>query len=104
MIPMLVVISMALGIYGGRLTVVASGIISADLYDKGLQEQFTPYNVKFAMIKAYTFAFIISSVPAYFGYHVSGGSLEIGRSSTRSVVVSCVVILLADYILAALLL
>jgi phospholipid/cholesterol/gamma-HCH transport system permease protein len=104
MIPMLVMISMALGIYGGRLTVVASGIISADLYDKGLQEQFIPYNVKFAMVKAYTFAFIISSVPAYFGYYVNGGSLEIGRSSTKSVVVSCVVILLADYILAALLL
>ena len=104
MIPLMVIISMALGIYGGRLTVVASGIISADMYDKGLQEQFTPYNVKFALAKAYTFAFIISSIPAYFGYYVNGGSLEIGRSSTRSVVVSCVVILLADYILAALLL
>lgn len=104
MIPLMVIISMALGIYGGRLTVVASGIITSDLYDKGLQEQFIPYNVKFAMAKAYTFAFIISSIPAYFGYYVNGGSLEIGRSSTRSVVVSCVVILLADYILAALLL
>ena len=104
MIPLLVVISMVLGIYGGRMVVAATGIISADMYDRGLREQFIPYNVKFALAKAYTFAFIISSIPAYFGYYVNGGALEIGRSSTRSVVVSCVVILLADYILAALLL
>jgi phospholipid/cholesterol/gamma-HCH transport system permease protein len=67
-------------------------------------EQFVPYNVFFALMKAYTFAFIASSIPAYFGYHVKGGSLEIGRSSTRSVVVTCIVILFADYLLAALLL
>ena len=104
MIPMLVVLSMVLGIAGGRLTVVASGIMSSDTYDKGLMEFFLPYNVFFAMMKAYTFAFIISSIPAYFGYHVNGGALEIGRSSTKSVVISCILILVADYVLAALLL
>lgn len=103
-IPMLVIIAMVLGIYGGRITVSLSGILSTDSYDKGLRELFVPYNVFFALIKAYTFAFIISSIPAYYGYHVKGGSLEIGRSSTRSVVISCIVILLADYVLAALLL
>jgi phospholipid/cholesterol/gamma-HCH transport system permease protein len=103
-IPMLVVISGALGIWGGRLAGVATNILSADEYDKGLFSSFLPYNVFFAMAKAYTFAFIISSVSAYFGYNVKGGALEIGRSSTRSVVVSCVLILFADYILAALLL
>jgi phospholipid/cholesterol/gamma-HCH transport system permease protein len=103
-IPMLVVLSMGLGILGGRLAVMASGIISPDTYDRGLLENFTPYNVEFALAKAYTFAFIISSIPAYYGYYVKGGALEIGRSSTKSVVVSCVMILFADYILAALLL
>ena len=103
-IPMLVVLSMALGIWGGRLAGAASNILSTDTYDKGLLENFVPYNVTFALAKAYTFAFIISSIPAYYGYYVKGGSLEIGRSSTKSVVVSCVMILFADYILAALLL
>ena len=65
---------------------------------------FIPYNVFFALTKAYTFAFIISSIPAYFGYHVKGGALEIGRASTKAVVVSCILILFADYILAAILL
>jgi phospholipid/cholesterol/gamma-HCH transport system permease protein len=103
-IPMLVVIATVLGIWGGRLAGVAAHILSASTYDKGLLEGFQPYNVFFAMAKAYTFAFLISSVPAYFGYYVSGGSLEIGRASTKAVVTSCILILFADYILAALLL
>ncbi len=103
-IPMLVVLAMVLGIYGGRLAGTATGILSTDTFDKGLMENFVPYNVTFALVKAYTFAFIISSIPAYYGYYVKGGSLEIGRSSTTSVVVSCIVILLSDYILAALML
>ncbi|HPH84410.1 MAG TPA: ABC transporter permease [Ferruginibacter sp.] len=102
-IPMLVVLAMVLGIYGGRLAGSASGILSTDTYDRGLMENFMPYNVTFALIKAYTFAFIISTIPAYYGYYVKGGSLEIGRSSTTSVVVSCIMILLADYMLAAIL-
>ena len=100
-IPLLVVLAMALGIWGGRLAGTASGILSTDTYDRGLIENFMPYNVQFAMYKAVTFAFIISSIPAYYGYYVKGGALEIGRSSTKSVVVSCVMILFADYILAA---
>ena len=103
-IPMLVVLAMVLGIWGGRFAGSATGILATDTFDKGLMENFMPYNVTFALIKAYTFAFIISSIPAYFGYYVKGGSLEIGRSSTKSVVVSCIMILLADYALAALLL
>jgi phospholipid/cholesterol/gamma-HCH transport system permease protein len=103
-IPMLVVLAAALGILGGRLAGTATGIISGDEFDKGLHLGFDPYNAFFCMVKAYTFAFIISSVPSFYGYHVQGGALEIGRASTRSVVVSCVAILFADYLLSALLL
>jgi phospholipid/cholesterol/gamma-HCH transport system permease protein len=103
-IPMLVIISMVLGILGGRFAGWATNILSTDTFDKGLIQNFVPYNVWFALIKAYTFSFIISSIPAYYGYYVTGGALEIGRSSTKSVVVSCVMILFADYLLAALLL
>jgi phospholipid/cholesterol/gamma-HCH transport system permease protein len=104
MIPFLVVISMVLGIIGGRIAGVASGILSADTFDRGLMGNFNSFNVWFGLIKSYTFAFIISSIPAYFGYHVQGGALEIGRSSTKAVVISCIMILLADYVLAQLLL
>jgi phospholipid/cholesterol/gamma-HCH transport system permease protein len=103
-IPMLVIIAGVLGIWGGRIAGTMTGIISGPTYDQGLLEAFIPFNVIFALCKAYTFAFIISSIPAYFGYYVKGGALEIGRSSTKAVVISCIMILFADYILAALLL
>ena len=103
-IPMLIVIAMILGIWGGRIAGSASGILSGDIFDKGLREGFNPYNVFFSLVKAYVFAYLISSIPAYYGYNVKGGALEIGRASTKAVVVSCIMILIADYILSALLL
>lgn len=103
-IPLLVIISMVLGILGGRLAGTASQILTAETFDRGLLQDFIPYNVVFALIKAFTFAFIISSIPAYFGYNVKGGALEIGRSSTKSVVISCIMLLLADYVLTQILL
>ena len=103
-VPCLVVLAAVLGIWGGKIAGELSGILPADIYNDGLLEDFIPYNVVFAMSKTYTYAFIISSIPAYYGYHVEGGSLEIGRASTKSVIVSCILILLADYALAAILL
>ncbi|MFN6373611.1 MAG: MlaE family ABC transporter permease [Chitinophagia bacterium] len=104
MVPLLVILAMALGIWGGRMIGDFTGILPQEVFDRGLLADFVPYNVKFALAKAYTFAFIITAIPAYFGYNVKGGALEIGRSSTTSVVTSCIMILLADYILAAILL
>lgn len=103
-IPLLVIIAMILGVIGGRIASTMGGIVSGDIFDRGLLMGFIPFYVTFAMAKAYTFAFILSSVPAFYGYHVKGGALEIGRASTTAVVSSCILILFADYILAAILL
>ncbi len=103
-IPCLIVISAVLGIWGGRMAGDMSGILATDIFDVGLRQNLNLYNINFALYKSYTFAFILSSIPAYFGYNVKGGSLEIGRASTSAVVVSCILILFADYALAALLL
>jgi phospholipid/cholesterol/gamma-HCH transport system permease protein len=56
------------------------------------------------LAKSYTFAFIICSISSFYGYYVEGGALEIGKASTKAVVVSCILLLFADYILSALLL
>src|SRR3954447_6711363 len=100
-VPCLVVISAVLAIWGGRTAASLSGIIGNEMFDTGLRQGLNTYNITFALYKAYTFAFIISSIPAYYGYHVKGGALEIGRASTTAVVVSCIMILFADYLLAA---
>lgn len=103
-IPCLVVLSFVLGIWGGRQAGAMTGVIATDIFDSGLRQNINFYNINFALYKAYTFAFIISSIAAYYGYHVKGGALEIGRASTSAVVVSCILILVADYALAAILL
>jgi len=100
-IPCLIVISAVLGIYGGRLAGSLSGIVATDIFDSGLRKNLNVNNIVVAFYKVYTFSFIISSVSSYYGYYVKGGSLEIGQASTRAVVVSCILILLADYGVAA---
>jgi len=104
MVPCLIVISIAVTIWGGYIAGMFSSILSKEQFQMGLTQGFQPYNVFFAVIKAFVFAFIISTIPAYYGYYVKGGALEIGRASTTSVVVSCILILLADYALSVLLL
>lgn len=103
-IPCLVIIAGFLGIWGGLMAGKLAGILSQQQFMQGLVMNFNSFNVIFALIKSYTFAFIISSVSAYNGYYVQGGALEIGRASTTAVVVSCILILFADYGLAAILL
>ena len=56
------------------------------------------------MVKALVFAFIITTVSSFQGYYTDGGALEVGKSSTKAVVVSCIAILISDYIIAQLLL
>ena len=103
-IPCLIVISAVLGIWGGRTAGSLAGIIATDIFDNGLRQNLNTYNITVALYKSYTYGFILSSIPTYYGYNVKGGSLEIGRASTSAVVVSCIMILCADYALAALLL
>jgi phospholipid/cholesterol/gamma-HCH transport system permease protein len=103
-IPCLVMIAGFLGIWGGKMAGQLAGIISSEEFTQGLRQEFKAYNVFFALAKSVTFAFIISSVPAYYGYNVQGGALEIGKAGTTAVVVSCVLILFADYALTAILL
>lgn len=104
MIPCLIILSIAIGIWGGYIAGMFSSILSKEQFFQGLLDGFLAYNVFFAMAKAFTFAFIISTIPAYFGYYVEGGALEIGRASTTAVVVSCILILFADYALSIVLL
>jgi phospholipid/cholesterol/gamma-HCH transport system permease protein len=104
MIPVLIVLAAALGIWGGRVAGLITGIIPPEVYDMGLLINFNPFSIYFMLIKAYVFCFIITSISSFFGYYVQGGSLEIGQSSTRAVVISCIGILAADYVLSLLLL
>lgn len=102
--PFVVLLSMFLGILGGWIAGDLSGTVPSADYIRGVQDQFLPFNIVFAMIKTLVFAYIITSVSAFHGYFTSGGALEVGQSSTRAVVYSSVVVLIFDYILTQLIL
>jgi phospholipid/cholesterol/gamma-HCH transport system permease protein len=102
--PFVVMISMFAGIAGGWVAGELSGVIPAADYIKGIQDQFIPFNITFAMIKTVVFAYIITSVSAYHGFYTEGGALEVGQSSTNAVVMSSILILIFDFILTLLIL
>jgi len=102
--PLLTLMSIIVGILGGWLAGTAAGVITSADFIYGIQYAFIPYYITYSLIKTVVFAFIITSVSAYQGYNVSGGSLEVGRASTRAVVFSCVLILLFNVVLTQLLL
>lgn len=104
MVPFLIILSIFLSILGGYVTVMFTSFMSLEEYIYGLEEGFVAFNILVAMVKAFVYAFLIASISSYYGYHVEGGALEIGRASTTAVVVTCIMILLADYIITMLML
>ena len=101
--PFLVVFSSAMGIVGAYATAYIGHIMTPDDLTIGLQHNFNSWFVWMSIIKSLFFAFIISSVPAYFGYSVEGGSVDVGKASTNAVVSSSALILFSDVFLTQLL-
>lgn len=102
--PMLVILSMLLNITGGYIAGTLTGVITPFEYIYGLRFEFNAYTITFALIKSFVFAFLVSSISSFKGYYTTGGALEVGRASTSAVTQSVIAILLADYLLAQLLL
>ena len=101
--PFLVIFSSAMGIVGAYATAYIGHIMPPDDLTIGLQHSFNAWFVWMSIIKSLFFAFIISSVPAFFGYTVEGGSVNVGKASTDAVVSSSALILVSDVFLTQLL-
>ena len=102
--PFLIALAMVLGIFGGWIAGVLSGLFSGVDYVVGLQTDFNPFLVTYAIIKTLVFAFLIATVPSYHGYYVKGGSIAVGKASTQSVVWTTILIVIANYFLTQMLL
>ncbi|MDP3352474.1 MAG: ABC transporter permease [Flavobacteriaceae bacterium] len=102
--PLLVTLGIFLGIYGGMVAGVLTDLISMPDYITGLRTDLDPFHFTYSMIKTVVFAFVIATIPAYHGYYVTGGSLEVGRASTKAVVWTSVVIIVLNYFLTQMLL
>ncbi|SEO48738.1 phospholipid/cholesterol/gamma-HCH transport system permease protein [Mucilaginibacter gossypiicola] len=104
MIPLLVIVSVGLGLTGGYIACWASNDVSTTDYMRGLTDGFNPVIATVCAVKAISFGFVITSICSYQGFYVNGGSLEVGQSATRGVVWSCIMILFCDLIISRLLL
>ncbi len=102
--PFLTILAIVIGCTGGYFIAIATGIMNPDTYIDGLRMDFKVFSITYSLIKSSVFAFLITSISGYYGYFARGNSLEVGRASTKAVVVSCVMILIFNLILTQLLL
>jgi phospholipid/cholesterol/gamma-HCH transport system permease protein len=102
--PILSLLSMFVGIFGGYILCLFTEVLSPVDYIYGIQYVFYPHYVSYALTKVVFYAFIIVSISAYHGYFAEGGALEVGKSSTKAVVYSSILVLLANLVLTKLIL
>ncbi len=104
MYPLLVILAGVCALLGGHIVGTITGIISPNDYVYGIRFGFNEFTITFALIKSVVFAFLVASISSFKGYYTKGGALEVGISSTQAVTNSVIAVLLADYLLAQLLL
>jgi len=104
MFPVLYVVSCIIGIGTGIGVGHFGGFLSASEFLDGARQFFKVLDPFIGLIKSVTFGFIITSIACYKGYYTGGGAVGVGDSTTEAAVLSCVFILVADLIVAMLLL
>ena len=102
--PLLMLLSLALGLLGGYIVVETTQIIPTASYITGIKAFYNGFYVFYSCFKMSLFCFMISSIAAFKGYHAKGGSLGVGRSSTQAIVTTSILILLSDLIVTELML
>ena len=100
----LTILSMVIGVFGGWLICITLNTVTPEDYIRGIRYAFIPFYIVYACIKMLVYAFIISTLPAYHGYYVAGGSREVGKASTKAVVYCSILILAFDLIITQMLL
>src|SRR5699024_11069187 len=101
MFPLLYIFASFSGIAGGVAAGYFSGALPPAEFMVGAREFFFPWDVTFGILKAFVFGFVITSVSCFKGYYASGGAEGVGESTTQATVLSCIYVLLADFVLAA---
>jgi phospholipid/cholesterol/gamma-HCH transport system permease protein len=97
-------LSLALGLVGGWVVVESTYIIPPPSYITGIKAFYNGFYIFYSCFKMSLFCFMISSIAAFNGYYAKGGSLGVGRSSTKSIVITSILILFADLLVTQLML
>ena len=102
--PLLMLLSFMVGLLGGAMIVILTGIVNYSQYVEGLQFAFKPFYIYYSMTKIAVFGFLITSIASFYGYYAKGGSLGVGRSSTKAIVISSGLILVFNLVLTKIML
>ena len=107
--PLLTAIFNVIGIFGGYLSACVLLGLNEGRYFSGIESSVTMSDVSGSFLKAVVFAVIVITVCCYQGYNahrrsVGKGPEAVGNATTSAVVVSCVLILMSDYVLTSFLL
>ena len=103
MLPVLVLISDIIGIFGGYLVAVYKIGFEYHSYLDSTFKALEYQDVVSGLIKATTFGFIVTFIGCFYGYNTSGGANGVGVAATQSVVTASILILLFNYIITGLL-
>ncbi|MFK7749307.1 MAG: MlaE family ABC transporter permease [Kordia sp.] len=102
--PFVITIAMFLGVFGGWVACIYGGFSTSADFVQGLQTEFIPFHVTYAFLKTFIFAFILATIPSFYGFYMKGGAFEVGKASTTSFVWTSVTIILVNYLITQLLL
>lgn len=104
MFPILYIVASVSGIGGGLVAGVLAGVLPASEFMEGARGFFFPWDVSFGLLKAFVFGYVITSISCYKGYYATGGAEGVGTSTTQATVLGSIYVLLADFVLAAIML
>ncbi len=106
--PLLTTVFDLIGIIGGYISSVVLMGLNAGVYSHSIQAYVDMEDLTNGFVKAVVFAVIVATVCCYQGYFVhmredSKGAKAVGLATTSAVVISCVLILVSDYVVTSLL-
>jgi len=104
MFPVLVIFGDLLAVLGGLFGAAIVAHIPAGAFIAGMKASFATRDALFGLTKATIFGYTITSISCYQGYYVTGGAAGVGRATMSTVVMTCLAVVILDFILASTLL
>lgn len=99
-LPLLTVLADVLGIFGGWVTAVTLYSVSSSVFISAVRDGITTDDLIGGVVKPLVFSLIIGTIACRQGLSTEGGTVGVGRSTTRAVVMASIVVIIADYFLA----
>jgi phospholipid/cholesterol/gamma-HCH transport system permease protein len=101
-LPFMYLLSLGISYVGSfvvQMYQVPAGTISSGIYGDYFYRFINLQDLAFSMIKAVVFAFLIVCVAVYYGYHVTGGAVGIGKAVAKTMALALVITVVVNALL-----